>query len=132
MVKLIKTVIYLNFMRSCEETTNLLSKREFTFMKDGVILINTARGAIVDQSALVDALTNGKVSKAAVDVYTNEPDEINWDLVQLENVIPTPHIAGSTHEALKRISTDTANNIINFFEKKDFRNVINNEAFKSC
>jgi len=114
-----------------EKTKNLLSEREFKLMKDGVLLINTARGAIVDQQALMDALNSGKVSRAAMDVFVNEPDEINWALVQHENVIPTPHIAGSTHEALKRISKDTARNIINFFEQKDYRNIINKEVLKS-
>lgn len=112
------------------ETVNLLDAERFAMMKDGVILVNAARSEIVDTAALLDALDSGKVAHAAVDVFKNEPHDIEWDLVKHTKVTPTPHIAGSTNEAMRRISLSTARSIVDFFAGTDTANVINKDFLK--
>ena len=83
---------------------------------------------IVDETALLEALKSGKVKRAAFDVFHDEPDGVHQgisrELIQMPNVIATPHIGGSTHEAWRRISLNAADNVIAFFKGK-FRNRIN-------
>ncbi len=107
------------------ETISLLDSEKFKLMKKGVILINAARSEVVEKKALLKALKSGTVYRMGVDVFTDEPHGIEWDLVAIENVIPTPHIAGSTEEALRRISLGVAQSIINFFKKNEAANIIN-------
>lgn len=106
------------------ETNKMLGKREFSLMKDGVFIINTARAAIMDEPVFIEALKSGKVKRAALDVFHDEPDHLNWDLIKMPNVIATPHIGGSTHEAWRRISLNAADNVIAFFRGKEVRNVL--------
>ncbi|TAF80569.1 MAG: phosphoglycerate dehydrogenase [Runella slithyformis] len=86
-----------------KENKNLIGKREFELMKDGVVFLNLARGHVVDVAALVDALKSGKVGGAGIDVFPYEPKTNNEifesELRNLPNVIMTPHIGGSTEEA---------------------------------
>lgn len=107
------------------DTTHLLNERTFLQMKKGVILVNAARSEIVEKTALIQALENGTVLRVAMDVFTNEPYDVEWDLVQHEKIIPTPHIAGSTEEAQRRIALTTAQSIIDFIRHGDTANVIN-------
>jgi len=107
-----------------KETEGAFSAEVFAKMKDGVFLINTARSAILDEEALIGALKSGKVRRAALDVFHDEPNGINRELVALPNVIATPHIGGSTHEAWRRISLNAADNIIAYF-KGEVKNQIN-------
>ena len=81
-----------------EETRHMVNKSAFGKMKKGVILVNTARGPIIDEGDLVDAIRGGKVGGAGLDVFDNEPN-INAELIGMENVILTPHIASATLEA---------------------------------
>jgi glyoxylate reductase len=81
-----------------DETRHLMNKSNFEKMKKGSFLVNTARGPIVDEHALVDSLRDGRLAGAALDVFDNEPN-IDPELVGMENVILTPHIASATHEA---------------------------------
>ncbi len=81
-----------------EETRHMVNKSAFGEMKKGVILVNTARGPIIDEGDLVDAIRGGKVGGAGLDVFDNEPN-INAELIGMENVILTPHIASATLEA---------------------------------
>ncbi|CAD6565020.1 MAG: hypothetical protein CYPHOPRED_005026 [Cyphobasidiales sp. Tagirdzhanova-0007] len=74
---------------------HLLSAKEFAMFKTGARLVNTARGSVVDEQALVEALQSGKLSGAGLDVFENEPDVHPW-LVESDNVLLTPHIAGDT------------------------------------
>ena len=78
-------------------TTHLLSHKEFAMMKDGCIIINTARGAIIDEEAMVEALESGKLFSVGLDVYEEEPN-IHPRLVSNENVVLTPHIGTATYE----------------------------------
>ena len=108
-----------------KETINLINKKSFSLMKKGIIIINAARGAIINEKDLISALKNGRVRSAALDVFENEPNNINFELVRMKNVIATPHIAGSTINALKRISLNTVRNIIDYINKGDIKNAIN-------
>jgi len=107
------------------ETVSLLDKKAFALMKKGVVLINAARSEIIDKNAMLEGLNNGTISRVALDVFINEPYDIEWDVVKHDSVIPTPHIGGSTDEALRRISMSTAESIIRFILHADTSNVIN-------
>jgi len=89
----------------------VLSTDEFNKMKDGVILINAARGGTVDENALLEALSSGKVAAAGLDVFENEPQP-RADLLQHENVSCTPHIGASTGEAQEKIGIELAEQLI--------------------
>ncbi|MCI0533203.1 3-phosphoglycerate dehydrogenase, partial [bacterium] len=95
------------------ETENLLNEKTFTLMKNGAYLINTARGGIVEEGALLAALQSGKIAGAALDVFIGEPSP-NEELVRHPNVIATPHIAASTTEAQTRASEEVVRKIIDF------------------
>ncbi len=95
------------------ETTNLLGAAQFAKMKDGVRIINCARGGIVDEEALYQALVSGKVAGAALDVFAEEPPS-DWKLVKLDNVICSPHIGASTREAQQRVGAEVADKLIEF------------------
>jgi D-3-phosphoglycerate dehydrogenase len=90
----------------------LLGSKEFAAMKDGVYIINCARGGVVDEKALLDALNSGKVAGAGIDVYEEEPSA-NTALINHENVSVTPHIGASTKEAQKKIGMEIVNIIEN-------------------
>jgi D-3-phosphoglycerate dehydrogenase len=83
-----------------EETHHLISAQRLASFKPGSILINTARGPIVDQAALYEALTSGRLAAAALDVFDPEPLSSDSPLLSLDNVVVTPHLAGSTDECL--------------------------------
>jgi (S)-sulfolactate dehydrogenase len=96
------------------ETRGLIGARELARMKKGAILINTARGGIVDEQALADALRSGHLGGAAIDVFSTEPiDESTAAIFRnVPNLILTPHIAGVTIESNARISTVTVDNVL--------------------
>jgi D-3-phosphoglycerate dehydrogenase len=96
---------------------NFIGKKEISQMKDGALLINLARGFVVDIPALVAALKSGKLAGAAVDVYPEEPrknGEFFSELIGLPNVILTPHVGGSTEEAQKDIADFVPNKIMSY------------------
>ncbi len=94
-----------------DETRGMINAEAFGRMKDGVYLVCTARGGIIDEPALLDALNSGKVAGAALDVYENEPPK-NMDLINHPHVIATPHMAGQTHESQRRASMDIAKEVL--------------------
>jgi len=94
------------------ETFHMISREEFNLMKNGVYIVNASRGAVIDQKALYDALVSGKVAGAALDVFESEPLSGDSPLVGFENVILTPHLAASSEEALKRMATTVAQEVI--------------------
>ncbi|WP_299729186.1 D-2-hydroxyacid dehydrogenase [uncultured Endozoicomonas sp.] len=98
-----------------ESTRNLFSEPEFQAMKSSAILVNTARGGIVNEAALVTALNNGDIAGAAVDVITTEPPPEDYPLIrhQPDNLIITPHIAWATLESRARLLQQLVNNIRN-------------------
>jgi len=83
-----------------EETRHLLSAREFSLMKKGVFLVNTSRGPIVDEAALVEALRAGKVWGAGLDVFEREPIPLDSPLREFDNVIFTPHVGANSEESV--------------------------------
>ena len=93
------------------ETRNLINTETLRAMKDGAILINTARGEIVDPAAIADALKDGKLSYAALDVHAQEPIPEDYPLKDIENVILTPHIAGVTADSFRAMMHDAFRNI---------------------
>jgi D-3-phosphoglycerate dehydrogenase / 2-oxoglutarate reductase len=96
-----------------KESAGMIGKAQFEKMKTGVRVINCARGGIVDEAALYEALTNGKVAGAALDVYAEEPPT-DWKLVKLDNVIASPHIGAATKEAQGRVGAEVAEKLIEF------------------
>jgi glyoxylate reductase len=80
------------------ETRHLIGPRELAIMRPEAVLVNVARGSIVDEGALVEALTAGEIAGAALDVYEHEP-KVSAGLLELENVVLTPHLGSATHEA---------------------------------
>ena len=93
----------------------LIGGAELAKMRDGVVLVNTARGGIIDQTALVDALKSGKVSAAGLDVFAEEPMPDNNPLKGFDQVVLSPHIGGLTQDAAARMAISSAENIVNFF-----------------
>ena len=96
-----------------EETRNLIDKPQFEMMKDGVCIINCARGGTINEGALHEAIRSGKVKGAALDVYAEEPSKDN-KLFELDEVIGSPHIGAETVEAQYRVSTEVAERVIEF------------------
>ena len=95
-------------------------------MKPTAYLINTARGGIIDEPALYDALISGKLAGAGLDVFEMEPPPMGHSLFELPNVIMAPHVAGVTREAVDRMSEQTARNILSALDGEPIRqNVIN-------
>jgi D-3-phosphoglycerate dehydrogenase / 2-oxoglutarate reductase len=99
-----------------KESANMVDAEQFAKMKNGVRIINCARGGIVNEEALYDALTSGKVSGAALDVFAEEPPT-DWKLLKLDNVIASPHIGAATKEAQGRVGAEVAAKLIDFAKK---------------
>lgn len=95
----------------------VIGKKEFDLMKPGAAIVNTARGGVVSESELIEALNSGKVSFAGLDVFEREP-LINKELREHPKVILTPHIGGSTKEAQERIGIELAEKVVEYFTKK--------------
>ena len=91
----------------------LISSREISMMKEGAVIINCARGKVVDEEALLKALNSGKLAGAGIDVFEQEPSK-NTELINHERVSVTPHIGASTKEAQERIGKEVAAIVINF------------------
>jgi glyoxylate reductase len=113
-----------------EETRHLMNKSAFEKMKSGSFLINTARGAVVDEHDLVEALRSGHLSGAALDVFDNEPN-IDPELVGMENVILTPHIASATHEAREAMADLAVNGIVKTLSNEIPENIVNKDVWET-
>jgi phosphoglycerate dehydrogenase-like enzyme len=100
------------------ETDNMFSSSEFGKMKDGAILINTSRGEVVDEQALIGAV-KGKGIRAGLDVFPAEPPDFSSELFKLDNVIFSPHIAGVTLESQQRFITETVSNVLRYAQGVD-------------
>jgi D-3-phosphoglycerate dehydrogenase len=111
------------------ETTGLINAARLSLMKPTAYLINTARGGIVVEAALHDALVSGKLAGAGLDVFETEPPPLGHALFELPNVIVAPHVAGVTREALDRMGLQTARNMLSVLDGEPIRqNVINADA----
>jgi D-3-phosphoglycerate dehydrogenase len=107
-----------------KDTVNLINKKAFEKMKKGVYLINCARGGIVNERDLYEAIVSGKVAGAALDVFENEPPGDN-PLLGLEQVICTPHLGASTEEAQVNVAVAVAEQIVEFLLRGTVRNAVN-------
>jgi len=107
-----------------EDNLHMVNKHLLGLMKSNAILINTARGGLVDENDLADALNTGKIAAAAVDVISQEPMQGDNPLLKAKNCIITPHIAWATLEARRRLLETTAKNIAAFIAGKPI-NVVN-------
>jgi D-3-phosphoglycerate dehydrogenase len=96
-----------------KESADMISGAQFEKMKTGVRIVNCARGGIINELALFDALTSGKVAGAALDVYAEEPPT-DWKLAKLDNVICSPHIGATTKEGQGRVGAEVAEKLIEF------------------
>jgi D-3-phosphoglycerate dehydrogenase len=108
-----------------DQTREIINAQAIAQMKDGVLIINTARGALIDNSDLAAALKNGKVAGAALDVYDVEPPSPDNPLLGLDNVVYTPHLGASTFEAQEAVGVEAANAVINALLKHRYDNVRN-------
>lgn len=111
-----------------KDTKYLINAKRFAKMKDGVRLINCARGGIIEEKALLEAIQSGKVAGAALDVYEIEPPVDN-PLVKLPQVIVTPHLGASTIEAQENVALDVSEEILHVLRNKPFKNAVNLPSF---
>lgn len=111
------------------QTQNMIGEKELTAMKPGAILINAARGTVIDIPALTNALETGHLSGAAIDVFPIEPksnsEEFVTPLRQFDNVILTPHVGGSTQEAQQNIGIEVANKLVKYSDNGSTLSAVN-------
>jgi D-3-phosphoglycerate dehydrogenase len=98
------------------ETEKLIGRKEIEAMKKGVVLINTSQGKVIDEKALTDALSSGRISFAGLDVFEEEPPNKDNPLFKLDNVILSPHIGFNTVEAARRCTDICIDNVMKFLE----------------
>lgn len=107
-----------------EKTRNIIGKAQFAMMKKEAMLINCARGGLINEEALYDALKTGKIAGAALDVYENEPPA-NSPLLELDNIVFTPHLGASTAEAQVAVSVEIARQAVTFLKTGEAINALN-------
>ncbi|HVY14669.1 MAG TPA: hydroxyacid dehydrogenase [Rhodopila sp.] len=111
------------------DTVGLINAARLARMKKGAFVVNTARGGIVDEPALYAALASGHIGGAGLDVFAEEPAPVGHDLLKLDSVIASPHMAGVTTEAVAAMAVATAKNILSVLDGQPNReNVINKEV----
>lgn len=113
-----------------ESTKYMIGGKELEEMKETAYLINTARGPVVDEKALIEALKNKNISGAALDVFEYEP-YVPEELIELENAVLAPHVASATRETRERMGMIAAENIIAALKNEQIPNLINKEMLKS-
>ncbi|HOJ97418.1 MAG TPA: phosphoglycerate dehydrogenase, partial [Methanospirillum sp.] len=107
-----------------KETRHIINEKTIATMKDGVRIINCARGGIIDEAALAAAVKSGKVAGAAIDVFEEEPPK-NCPLIGIPNIIVTPHLGASTIEAQKNVAISIAKQCLDVLNGKDAKYVVN-------
>lgn len=115
-----------------ESTKNLISKENLSKCKDGVKIVNCARGGIVNENDIVNALEIGKVSAAAFDVYTDEPPNFKGKLIQHPKIVCTPHLGASTEEAQEKVAVQIAEQIAEYLNGKETHGIINAPSLKAA
>jgi len=98
------------------ETHHAIGARELASMKQGAMIVNTARGRVIDESALIEALRSGRVSAAALDVFEQEPVRPDNSLLAMDNVTLTPHLGASSLEATQKMATQVAQGVLDVLE----------------
>lgn len=110
------------------ETHHMIGKPQFEVMKKGMRIINCARGGIIDEMALVEALDEGIVAGAAFDVFENEPPAADHPFFKHPNMIVTPHLGASTLEAQENVAIDVSEQVIHILRNEPFKNAVNMPA----
>jgi len=114
-------------------TTNLFNSSRLAQMKSTAFLINTARGGMLDEAALYDALSSGKLAGAALDVFDEEPLPLDSPLLKLPNFLAAPHVAGLTREAAARMAEVTVRNILGVLDgQPNCELMLNREVLRSA
>ena len=108
-----------------KDTKNLINKDTIAKMKKGVIIINVARGPIVNEKDLLESIENGHIACAALDVFDQEPPSADNPLVVSDKTVCTPHLGASTKEAQDKVAIDIANQIVDFFKNGVVKNSVN-------
>ena len=104
-----------------DDPRHMINDRAVNKMKNGVILINTARGGLIDEAALINGIKNGKIAGAGIDVYEKEPVD-NSEVLNLQNVITTPHIGGVTYDSFYQMMYQAMRNI-EMFDKGQLQEI---------
>jgi glyoxylate/hydroxypyruvate/2-ketogluconate reductase len=112
------------------DTRNLISTPQLKAMKRSAFLINASRGPIVDEPALIEALENGTIAGAGLDVYVEEPLSLESPLLKLDNVVTLPHIGSATHETRQAMNKNAAENLISALNGTLKANIVNPEVLK--
>jgi glyoxylate reductase len=113
-----------------QETFHLLGRKELSLMKSSSIIINTARGEVIDEKVLIDFLQKNKIAAAGFDVYEGEP-KVNKELLKLKNVVVLPHIGSATIETRNKMIEIAAQNIIDRLFGKKPKYLVNPEVYES-
>jgi D-3-phosphoglycerate dehydrogenase len=113
-----------------ESTRQLIDADALAQMKPGAILINTGRGAVVDENALVAALETGRIAGAGLDVFESEVMAADYPLLRLDNVVLSPHLAGSAEECLERTAVEVAEQVIDVLQGRRPPNLVNPEVWE--
>ncbi len=114
-----------------QDTASMIGTRELSWMKQTSYLINTSRGGLIDEAALYSALSERRIAGAGMDVFVQEPPTPENRLLSLDNFIATPHVAGGTTEAMQRMATDLAEEIVRVLTGERPRYAVNPEVFDS-
>jgi D-3-phosphoglycerate dehydrogenase / 2-oxoglutarate reductase len=112
------------------DTRNLLDAAALDRMKPGAILVNTARGAVVEEAALVEALRTGRLGGAGLDVYASESMAADAPLLSLENVVLTPHVGGSSLEAAQRTAVQVADQVVDVLAGRRPAHLVNGDVWE--
>jgi D-3-phosphoglycerate dehydrogenase len=107
------------------ETRHIIGKAQFELMKKGIRIINCARGGIIDEMALVEAINQGIVAGAAFDVFESEPPQADHPFLNNPNIIVTPHLGASTIEAQENVAIDVSEEVLHILRNEPFKNAVN-------
>ncbi|MDA8144136.1 MAG: C-terminal binding protein [Thermoplasmatales archaeon] len=114
-----------------KETKGIITKEELRRMKKGAVIVNTSRGGIVDQKALLGSIKEGHLSGAGLDVFEDEPIEMSDPILQEERIVLTPHVSYYSEEALKQVQADTAQAVVDILAGKKPRNLANHSIWEN-
>ncbi len=114
-----------------EETRKFLGEREFNLMMPGAFLVNTSRGGVVDERAMIEALSTGRLAGAGLDVFEKEPPDPENPLFKFDNVVVTPHMASHTVESLRKMALEVAKGVVKVLKGETPTNIVNPKVLKA-